>query len=233
MKPLLASQFWRLFGVAVGTACVLLSQVRVGIVATLVGLLVVLLTSSDVGARLRRFFGLAVAGVLALVVFPQSARLLDAIPALASLEDATTDSRFLGRTTTWETAARMINDSPLFGWGPGAAGATLEDYFSLDGHVTSHNILLKYGVEGGIVGLVGIICILICCIIAVIRTKDSTHLGVAALVPLLVFGVTGSTVDTLPISFGLSVILGFQLVTMSRSGREAATFSPIDRALAR
>jgi O-antigen ligase len=209
IKHIVPSRFWRVFGFAVGIYCLYLSQVRTGIVAVVVGALVLLFTSDAVGTRIRRLGMLSTAALLAFVLIPQSSSLVSAVPALASLANASSDSRFLGRVTTWQESFNVIGGSPFFGWGPGSAGSALDAYFSSSVHVTTHNEILKFGVEGGLIGIVLVVIFWLSATKAVIATRDSTRMGTAVLVVALVFGATGTVTEVLPVSVGFAVILGY------------------------
>jgi O-antigen ligase len=203
------SRVIRCTGLVVGLIVVYLAQVRTGFVAIGVGLLLLLLLSEKRTRWMGRHLYVP-AGVLACAIlgWPWLNRWFSGVPALDSLRNVTGDSRFLHRADTWREAIGMIRESPLIGWGPGSAGATLERYFPPGGHITSHNLVLKYGVEGGLLGLFLIVAFLLLVGFGLVRNGDKTRFGVCAFVPILIFGTVGSTLDTLPVSFALVTILG-------------------------
>ena len=73
--------------------------------------------------------------------------------ALTSIGGLGHDQRALGRLQQWSMAGDLIVASPLYGWGPGSAGSTLDRKFVNDEHVTSHDSALTFLVEGGVIGL--------------------------------------------------------------------------------
>ncbi|MFD6897744.1 O-antigen ligase family protein [Rhodococcus sp. NPDC060086] len=198
----------RWIGFAVGILCIQLSEVRTGYVAVLVGAIMIALLAGTPGRRARMIFVLTSLGVCIAAFWGLLLSQIEKIPALASLLTATEDTRFLGREETWQRAAEMVVESPILGWGPGSAGATLAPSFPPGGHVTSHNLVLKFAVEGGILGGVLIVALLALLAVAIWRVGDKSGFALPAFIPLLVFATVGSTVDTLPVSFGIAVILG-------------------------
>lgn len=207
-KNLIPSFALRMFALSIGLCCIYFSQVRTGIVALLIGILAILLVNPSAKVRLATAYFAAFITTTLLLFSSIRNEIFGAFPALQSLTEADTDARLLNRGDTWQEAVRMILDSPIFGWGPGSAGATLQRFFPPGGHVTSHNLLLKYGVEGGIFGMLLVMALFVVLAVKLHKSGDTTRMGLAALVPLLVFGAVGSTLDTLPVSFGLAVVLG-------------------------
>jgi len=102
-----------------------------------------------------------------------------------------------------------MRDRPLLGYGSGSAGDTLNEEFFGRVHITAHDMLLKYAIEGGVIGLV-LVCALLVSIWLGLRKAGTREALVARglLVLLLVMGITGSVVEALPVSFWLLVVMG-------------------------
>jgi hypothetical protein len=211
----------RLAGLVVGLVALYLTQVRIGIVAVVVGLVLIAVTSNTWSARYSRALAIGVAGAIGIVVLPLVQQRLEvAYPAIASLANPFSDSRFLNRTSTWDAGVSMFWSSPFTGWGPGSAGSTLGSNYMYGQHVTPHNILLKYAVEGGVVALLLIAAILVRSAVAVLQTRDYAKVGLAVIVPVFVAGLIGTVVEAIPVSFAFAVILG-RYVAASREIRAA------------
>ncbi|KAA9132925.1 O-antigen ligase family protein [Microbacterium caowuchunii] len=203
------SRWFRGASLVTGIVALYLTQVRVGIVATLVGIAFILFFTGRTSARVQRILIAVTAVAIAAIAFSELIlELLAAYPALSSLLQASSDTRFLGRVGTWEAGLAMVGDSPLFGWGAGSAGSTLGPQFAPGGHVTPHSLFLKYAVEGGIPAFALITFIVVSLVVAVGRTRDYAHLGVAVLTPVLVTSITGTVVEAIPVSLAFGVILG-------------------------
>lgn len=197
-----------------GVATVAATEVRTGYVAMIVGVLIWVV----IQLRNRRalfWLSLCTASMAAVLwVGPSlstsfSDWILTSNPVLASLSSISTDTRFLGRFDTWAEALHAIGQAPFVGWGPGSAGDTMGEQFPAGLHVTSHNVALKYLVEGGIVG--GIL-VLICVSAAFVGLLKSSELckpfGIAAFLCILIFGSTGAIVEAIPISLVLAIFIG-------------------------
>jgi O-antigen ligase len=211
IQEIVKSRIIRWCGFGIGVYILILSQVRSGLVAAGIGTIVILLSNRTLSARLRSTFAIAVSILIVIFVLPNTPELVRSFPALESLESAFSDSRLLNREGSWSTALSMIQQSPFLGWGPGSAGATLGNQFMSGGHVTSHNMLLKYAVEGGVFGLALYLIIIGIVIASIISTHDVTRMGLAAIVPMLTFGLIGSTVDALPVSLALAIVFGVSI----------------------
>ena len=199
----------RAFAAAVGIGCVYFSQVRTGFVAVAVGGLVMAIATGSAQRWSNRL--IAAAALLALAVIyidplTEFARRSTAFARL--LDDGLQDSRFTARFGTWQTSIDLLDRSPFFGWGSGSAGDTLGASFALGEHVTAHNVFLKYAVEGGVLQGLLFLALCVALLIAVRPRRDATRFGLAAAIPLLVFGALGASVESLPVSLGLAVIWG-------------------------
>lgn len=208
VRPIINSRAIRVLAFGLGVWVLVLTQVRSGMVAVVIGLFVLVLAQREFRARVRSVAALAIGALVALAVLLASPGLVASIPALASLQSIATDSRLSGRQNSWGEAISMISQSPIFGWGPGSAGATLSPQFPANGHVTAHNVLLNYGVEGGLIGLALFVWCVTIVGIAAYRTGDPSGMAIPAFSAVAVFGVTTSVVDSLPITFALAVVMG-------------------------
>ena len=197
---------------AVGSLALLQTDVRSGFVGLAAAVLYVLVLNPRRGER-RVLRTLTSAGgfVLgALVAFRLSS-------AVGSLATTSSDVRFQGRFDIYAEGLRLMRDRPLLGYGSGSAGDTLNEEFFGRVHITAHDMLLKYAIEGGVIGLV-LVCALLVSIWLGLHKAGTREALVARglLVLLLVMGVTGSVVEALPVSFWLPVVMGACLVPAQR-----------------
>lgn len=204
------TQRWvRIAAAVVGLSCVYLSQVRTGLVALAIGTLVMMFVTGSAQRWAKRLLilgALCVLGILYLNPLREYAYRFTALRLM--LEGGLSDSRFTERFVTWSDSLGMISRSPLLGNGSGSSGDTLKPLFASGDHVTSHNTFLKYAVEGGIVQglLFAILCL--CLLFAVRPERDLTLFGIAAGVTFLVFAFVVAAPESIPVSFGLAVIVG-------------------------
>jgi O-antigen ligase len=200
-RPLLAA-----VAAVVGLVALGLASVRTSFIALAV-VVVVLVLVIPLSRRARWIAVASITVVGAASVAAASLGLLGS--AAASLFSVTTDGRFLNRFPGYADALEALRQSPLVGWGAGSAGDTLGPQFLPEFfHVTSHNILLKIAVEGGLVGIAAWVFLAV----AIWRTVGwSTGAGRVALVSLIglaVFGVVGSSLEALPVTYFLFVMVG-------------------------
>lgn len=221
----LSWRYARIAGASVGLTALFLTQIRVGIVALIVGVAVIVLVTGGLAATIRAAYAcLCTAALVALLLADQVQAGIENYPALASLADADSDSRFLNRIDTWDRATQMIAAKPLTGWGPGSAGSTLGAGFPPDGHVTPHSLYLKYGVEAGLPAVAAIVLVMVMSVVLVLRTRDETGFGLPVLIPMLVTSITGTVVEAIPVSVGFGALLGAAFVmsaSINRSPRPA------------
>lgn len=191
---------------AVGLAAIAFALVRSAFVATAVALVVAALVAPTVGKATKRLAivaGLAIAAVaVASIVAPQTLRVLDSI---AGFQD---DTRFLGRFAGYQEGLDLLARSPLIGWGAGAAGDTLDHAFIDGEHITSHNVVLKIAVEGGLLGLAAWVVFIVLALRATRRGSPERTLAAALLAGLLAMGMTVAATETLPISYLVFVLVG-------------------------
>jgi O-antigen ligase len=194
-----AHRFTSVVALAVGTLSLYLTLVRSAYIGVALMLVALVLVSPSIGKFLGRFLaGFVLLGVLAAVVITQAPTLLD---TALSIFDFDSDNRFLNRLPQYAKGIGMFQDSPLIGMGAGSAGDTLGPAFAMGQHVTPHNMFLKILVEGGIIGAAAWLALGI----GIIRTTNwhSTggRLTLVSFAALIGLGLTGSAIDTLPISF--------------------------------
>ncbi|TCN49165.1 O-antigen ligase [Rhodococcus sp. SMB37] len=198
--------------IAIGIVSLHLSMVRTGYVIILVGLLVGLLFKP----LRRRLVGyLRPAGLIAIIgvilvelIFHPIQTAFFENEVVESIFGLSTDSRFEGRIFTWSHAWEMFLNSPVFGYGSGSSGDTLSVEFVTGNHVTSHNAVLKYLVEGGVIGLILVGWLVVVLFKAI---RDAGHMSpevIAATICLVGFGLVGSTVESMPVILVLGVLLG-------------------------
>lgn len=190
----------------IGIAAIALSLVRTAFVAIAVALVVVALVAPSVGKATKRLAIIAGLGIAALaiasVLAPQALRVLGSIAGFQS------DTRFLGRFAGYEEGLHLVSESPLIGWGAGSAGDTLDRAFVNGEHITSHNVILKIAVEGGLVGLILWIAFIVFVLRATRPLSSERTLVAGLLAGLVAMGMTVASTETLPISYLLFVIAG-------------------------
>ena len=125
-------------------------------------------------------------------------------PALQSLMTGELDTRATTRFETWQRSIDLITERPLAGWGSGAAGGTLQSRFGDNEHVTPHNMVLNYAVEGGLVSALLFLVIWWRLGLRVLRSRRLS--SVAAFLVLTGFGVSGSPQEAVPVCVYLAMI---------------------------
>jgi O-antigen ligase len=199
----------RVIAAAVGIGCVYFSQVRTGFVAVAVGGLVMAAVTGSAQRWSNRLIAAAALFALAVIYIDPLTEFARRNTAFARLlDDGLQDRRFTARFGTWQTSVDLIDRAPFFGWGSGSAGDTLGASFAGGQHITAHNVFLKYAVEGGVIQGLLFLALCVGLLIAVRPRRDATRFGLAAAIPLLVFGSLGASVESLPVSLGLAVIWG-------------------------
>ena len=199
----------RVTAAILGLACVYFSQVRTGFLAVAVGALILTFATGSSRRWVGRIISVAAIGILGVAFVGPLAQYARKIVALEVLLDrGLDDPRFTSRFGTWSAGLDMMERSPLIGFGSGSAGDTMGFWFFGAEHVTSHNVWLKYGVEGGVLQALLFLALSVGLGFAVRPSRDPTLLGIAAGVTFLVFGAVGSAVEAIPVSLGMAVILG-------------------------
>lgn len=196
----------RFGGAGIGLWTLAEAEVRTGFVAVAAGVLMHLVLSRSARTWARAVAAAPVVLLIAILAIPSLAS-DSGVAAVQSLLTDPFDSRFAYRFTTWQQAISMVQERPVAGWGPGSAGDTLSAFFPVGGHVTSHSMFLKYFVEGGVIA--GVMFLAICAIALVLVLRGPARkLGATAALVLLVFGLTGSSVEAIPVSVLLAAVVG-------------------------
>jgi O-antigen ligase len=196
----------------VGAACVLETEVRTGMVIALagtalylVGILVILLRRSFAYVFVLLAVALLVLSFGTWVAFGDAESLPKSVTSLATLGQ---DQRAVGRVETWRESVSLAIESPGLGWGTGSAGDTLGSLFTGNvRHVTAHNVFLKYLVEGGVLAGALFVGLVVMLGYQLLRgPRPSRAYGLMAFGVLIGFGVTGASVEAIPVSPILAVI---------------------------
>lgn len=197
--------------VAVGLGVMIDASVRTAWVSLAVGLLAFGLSGPSGLLRLvtwpRAFAASAV--IAAIAVAGATMKAAPTMRVISSVAAWRTDARLLNRLPSYRTAWSMFSERPVTGWGAGTAGDTMQRFFPAGGHVTSHNLAVKFAIEAGTLG-VGLILALLLVIVVVLWLRPSREsrstLAVAGM--FLAFGATGSAVDAAPVSWAVLLAIG-------------------------
>lgn len=195
---------------ALGVFGMYLTLVRTAYVALGLAVIALVLSAPTAGKVVQRLAAtilLAFVAVLAISTWnPEAFNVVDSITGFS------TDNRFTGRFPGYAEGINLVVTSPIFGWGSGSAGDTLEPYFGNGGnHVTSHNIILKVLIEGGLIGAALWAGLIVSSIIAQKRGAPSTSLALGGVAVLLGMGITGSSLETLPLTWFIFLFVGMAL----------------------
>ncbi|WP_155289252.1 O-antigen ligase family protein [Rhodococcoides fascians] len=205
---------------AIGAVATYFTFVRSAYIAVVLIVLAAALAATSVTARVRRLYILAIAGVVAYLILARGGPLTDTAESISSFSS---DGRFQNRIPEWQTGLRMFLDSPIYGWGSGSAGDTLGPAFAGGEHVTPHNILLKFAVEGGLIGLVLLIAVVSTVASGISWRDQQGQLATVSAVGLLAMGITGSSIDTLPVSYLALVLVGLGVGLTTPDGKSNVT----------
>lgn len=193
----------------IGLVAIYLSMVRTGYLAFAVaGAFGYILRSRVSKGSLRLVVLAPLAGIVVFFALRRTPVLDRAVSMISSIADFGNDSRLTNRLVDYVQAGRMIGDRPLLGWGPGVAGDTMGSHFPAGGHVTAHNLGLKLMVEGGGVGLALWLVALALCFSLLDKYRSDGMLSVEFIILVLVFGITGSAIEALPVTFILAAWIG-------------------------
>lgn len=204
----------------IGLAALYLSLVRTAYVVLALVILAVVILSPSVGKFARR---LSVAVVVVIVgVSVISVVNPAALGIVESIADFANDGRFLGRLNSYSHAIDLINASPVIGWGSGSAGDTLGGYFIYGQYVSPHNILLKVLVEGGAIGLLLWVGLVIALLRGIgVRTQQGT-LAVVLLTILAGMGASIASLEALPLSMLVFFFAGLALKTKTAGASQVS-----------
>lgn len=203
----------------VAIASLLESEVRTAYVAAVVGVGVGILSSRQVSRRTARVgAAIVLASIIGAVAFRES-------NSVASLMNARHDDRFLGRFDSYEEGVGLVMDRAWVGYGTGSASDTA-DPLTFGTAIVSHNVLLKFAFEGGLVGL-ALVLVSAWLIWRLTNVSDGSVRGSAraCLATMVVMGTTGSMVEALPVTIWLLVVAGAAISQTERE-RELADLDP-------
>ena len=202
-----------------GLAAIALSLVRTSYISLVLVVVAFVLLSGTISGVLKRATLVILAGLVSL--FSVLAVRDDLAAVIFSIGDFATDGRFLNRFPGYMKALEMISASPIVGWGSGSSGDTLGSEFSMGLHVTSHNLLIKFAVEGGILGLAGFCAVIIAILKSLPQKTADGQLALMSLVGLFGFGITGSAIEALPVTYLIFVIVGIHIPARLERATEA------------
>jgi O-antigen ligase len=193
----------------IGIIGMYLSLVRTAYVAVALVLIVIIFMAPTFNRFVVQVSSVAlllvVGGAILVTVNPSALAVVDSVAEFSS------DSRFQGRFPGYEYGIQLVQQSPLFGWGSGSAGDTLEGYFFGAYHVTSHNIILKILVEGGLIGLTLWGAFFVSMMRRMSRSNPRTVVAAASLAAIIGMGMTVASLETLPLSYLAFFLVGLAL----------------------
>jgi O-antigen ligase len=193
----------------IGAAGMYLSLVRTAYVALLLVVLVIIFMAPSFAKFARRIIGTTIVVAMAMSIL--AAVNPSVLVVLDSVAQFSTDTRFQGRFPGYQQGIEMLQTSPLVGWGSGSAGDTLQGYFTAGQHITSHNIVLKIAVEGGLIGLALWAGLIVSIVRRLDRTNALSAAAAAALAALVGMGLTVASLEALPMSFFAFLLVGLAL----------------------
>jgi O-antigen ligase len=217
----------------IGIGAVVLSEaaVRSGILTAAAGSLFLLARNglrAHPQIRRRIAVGLALSTIVAVVALAlqptQPIEPVDRTTALSSVLSLELDQRAAGRFETWQQAVEMTASSPLVGWGLGSAADTEGFRFERGSHVTSHNLLLRYGVEAGVIGLA--LFAFVWWRVGAAAWRDEGDEPLIGFLVVSGFGVGGSAGEAIPVSLLLVALAAFGLRARDPAGRPPARTTP-------
>lgn len=193
-----------------GFALVALAEVRTAYVTLAVAILFTIVFAPQrlAGSRTRLILrALAIVAVGALFLVSG----LGANSALNSLPTIANSTRATNRISSIDIGLRAFGYNPVFGNGPGSAGAADAQDFPLGFHVTADDEYLAVLVEGGLVGIlvIGFACFAVARTVPGLTNPRSP--SAAALYCLLVFCATTNAFEAIPVSVLLGVLVGLPL----------------------
>lgn len=236
----------------VGESVLLLSRVRTGLLVTVLGVILLILVflrqrrTEPVFAAVtkQRWMATALAVPLLAITVGFAAGLAESGSNTAAsgetgrggnsgifeLQSVATGHRTASRVTAMKAAAESVVDSPVVGWGPGAAASGLSaDFAAADKtYEGPHNGPLGVVVETGILGFVCFLLALIPALTALARELLSGRqpamagVALAAALPLGFFFLFGDALGALPVSLCLALITGVYLSGYRAKEPEAA-----------
>ena len=159
---------------------------RQAFLAALVGMFLTLLLKVGSVVRTRTIIVLILSAVAFGVVAELKGGVSQDVIARGEGDDVTT---LTGRTLIWRAAAELIGEKPFFGYGFGAGGAALEDYYAagVAGWRTFnvHNGFLQAQLDLGLVGMTLFLLLFGYFVRATFFSRDYLRIGLAGAVLLI------------------------------------------------
>lgn len=159
---------------------------RQAYLAALVGIFLTLLLRVGGVVRTRTIVVLILSSVLFGIVAEMKGGVSQDVIARGEGDDVTT---LTGRTFIWRAAAELISEKPFLGYGFGAGGAALEDYYAagVAGWRTfnTHNGFLQAQLDLGVVGLFLFLCLFLYFIRGAFFCRDHLRVGLAGAILLI------------------------------------------------
>jgi O-antigen ligase len=225
----MATRRWYLRAALAGLAgLVLYNAVQTGSRGGMMGISVAMLVLLMLSRIRVRWFVLALIVITAIVVFPVADQLVPQFRGGISLDDLKQDQRW----GYWQMALRMMQDHPIIGIGT-------DNFFSLYSwyrvspalmaRYYCHNIYLQMWAEGGILGFLSILSLVIAVAVTYVksvgRAADEAWRGIvvglfAAFLGYAVFAATCNTLHDQP--FWMLMALSVIAARVTREGRAAA-----------
>jgi O-antigen ligase len=193
--------------IAIGTTAAALSLVRASLLAILVGVLAIFVLRRQPGTA---FSKVVIAGTIGfgLVLLVLENSTIQQIPFFQAFDNLSEDSRLINRLNSWDESWNLVRQSPIVGWGAGSSGDALGSFFSgTQAYVTSHNLVLKLLVEGGIFGLILWLSLAIQIIRLAKRSVRKTEIFAMSFM-FTMYSLSGSTIEALPVSLMFFVLIG-------------------------
>lgn len=159
---------------------------RQAYLAALVGIFLTLLLKVGSVVRTRTIVVLVLSSVLFGIVAEMKGGVSQDVIARGEGDDVTT---LTGRTFIWRAAAELISERPFLGYGFGAGGAALEDYYAagVAGWRTfnTHNGFLQAQLDLGVVGIFLFLCLFLYFVRGAFFSRDHLRVGLAGAVLLI------------------------------------------------
>jgi O-antigen ligase len=198
-------------GLVLGMVCVNQTMVRSAYITLVLGGVVLLVfVARRPSGESRRSVRWTRLLVCALLIAPVAALWLADNPAVESLWTLGDDQRASARIDSLQEGRGLVAASPVVGWGPAAAGDTLGAEFVRGVHLTPHNQLLKWVLEGGVIGLV--LTLIPCLIVGRLLLRSAIDrlgvMGISAALTLASFSMQGSATEAIPVTVYLALIVG-------------------------
>lgn len=205
-----------LVAMIVGVTALYFTYVRTAYVALALAVMVGLVLSRSL-PKISRIFALTFIAVVPMTLLVEAGT-LKIFDVAASIFNFGEDGRFQNRLPEYKEGMNLFADSPLIGWGAGSAGDTLGDEFLGHSHISPHNVALKMAVEGGTIGVV-LWLLLMLAVLTRLNTRTTRgKMAVALLVALLGLGLTTSSIEAVPPAYLLFVLVGLAVSNGAESG---------------